>query len=93
MRTLKVKNPVCLLCGKELNSLYDDYGMVDGGIVDHLYAPFGSRHDGSVYQIALCDGCIDDLEKKKRISLAGDYLFGTVIDSHGNEAKLEYNND
>ena len=64
----------CVKCGKELKPLdpdhKDDYGMVDGGIVGILFAPFGSQNDGTVFQIGICDGCIETTQLKP----IGDYL-------------------
>jgi hypothetical protein len=61
----------CVRCGKELKALEekdDQYEMVDGGVVEALYAPYGSRHDGTVFQIGVCDNCLDALKP------IGDYM-------------------
>jgi hypothetical protein len=46
--------------------------MIHGGIVDRIYAPFGSRFDGAVFQIGICDDCV---QKEKLVEI-GDYLTG-----------------
>ena len=65
----------CVRCGKELAPLEPDggkdYGMVDGGVIGRIYAPFGSRNDGTIYQIGICDDCIDASGLKP----IGDYMF------------------
>jgi hypothetical protein len=64
----------CIECGKELKPLCDDtYGMVEGGVVGKISAPYGSRHDGTVYQIGICDDCID---KSPELVILGDYMLG-----------------
>ena len=65
----------CIKCGKELKPLYDDtYEMVDGGIVDRIHAPYASRHDGAIFQIGICDDCIDAAIISSEIVKLGDYL-------------------
>lgn len=92
MPNLKIKGPVkCLMCGHELKSLHgDDYSMTSDGIVSHLYAGYGSTLDGDVFQIALCDKCIEKLEKEDRIILKGNYIFGEVQNHRGEKVELEY---
>jgi hypothetical protein len=70
------KSPVyCIICKKELKSIYDEsFDCVDGGTVDKLYMPFGSIYDGMVFQMGLCDDCIDKLIKEEKIKEIGDYL-------------------
>lgn len=61
----------CVICNKEIKPLYPDVssteepekGMWDGGIVDKFYMPYGSRLDGDVYVIGLCDDCIEHKQK------------------------------
>ena len=64
----------CVKCGKELKSLEPDtkhpYDMVADGTVGVLYSPYGSKHDGTVFQIGICDDCIDALPLKP----IGDYM-------------------
>jgi hypothetical protein len=77
------KPPVlCVVCKKEIKTLdvgetnIQDYDMVDDGIVGTLLAPYGSKHDGSVFQIGICDDCVDKLIAEEKIKLIGDYIFG-----------------
>ena len=75
------KPPVlCVVCKKEIKPLdvgdNTTYGMIDSGVVGTLLAPYGSKHDGSVFQIGICDDCIDKLLVEEKIKLIGDYLFG-----------------
>ena len=66
----------CVRCGKELKSLdpgtKDPYGMVEGGVVGVLYSPYRSQHDGTVFQIGVCDECIEAVPLKP----IGDYMCG-----------------
>lgn len=80
----KYKSPLlCVICGKELleinlnNSKEMDYGMVNGGIVGKIYAPFGSKFDGSIFQIGICDDCAEKVEPEGKIKEIGDYLYGS----------------
>ena len=78
----KLDNPyiypvTCVVCNKTIEPLEfndadikKDYDMIDGGIVGKLYAPYGSKHDGNIYQIGICDDCIDNVKLK----LIGNYL-------------------
>jgi hypothetical protein len=74
----------CIKCGKEIEPLYPDdpiltaYDMVKGGIVGTIYAPFGSNHDGSVYQIGICDSCVNNTPE---LVLIGDYLMDMSAES------------
>ncbi len=89
MRVIKLKNPIaCLSCGKPLEAV--DNSDVEGGIVGHIYAGYGSDHDGDILQIVLCDSCADKLEKEDRIVVVGNYLFGSAINHRGEEVKAEY---
>lgn len=67
----------CIKCGKELKPYSPedekDYDMVHGGVVGRIYSPYGSTHDGFVYQIGICDDCI---EKTPELVLIGDYIYG-----------------
>lgn len=92
MKKIKIKGPVlCIVCGKELKSIHgEDYDMIHSGIKGHLYAPYGSSHDGDIYQIAICDDCIQQKEKEDKVVLLGNYIFGDTINHRGETAKVEY---
>ena len=54
----------CLTCGVEIEPFDepcngDPYEMVKGSVVGMMYAPFGSENDGYIFQIGLCDKCIE----------------------------------
>ena len=56
----------CIICNKEIYPLIDDtYDMVDGGIVAKIEAPFGSCFDGNIYQIGICDECVEKNKLKQ----------------------------
>jgi hypothetical protein len=85
---VKFKSPVfCIECGKELKSmsLNNDYDMVHGGIVDKISAGYGSNQDGSIFQIGICDICLDKKLQEKKIIKIGDYLFPEMSDSEDEE--------
>jgi len=94
VKTKKIKEPVvCMFCGKVLKSIHDkSYGMIDGGMVGHIMAPYGSVLDGDVYQIAICDTCIEQKEKEDKVILLGSYCFeGGKSINHRNEiVRIEY---
>ena len=92
LKTIKIKEPVvCMCCGKVLKSLHDkSYGMIDGGIVGHISAPYGSVLDGNVYQITICDTCIEQKEKEDKVILIGDYVFGEGLNHRGETVRIEY---
>ena len=56
----------CILCDKEVDTLYPEdrhskepwVRMWDDAIVDKIQAGYGSRFDGNIYVIAICDPCI-----------------------------------
>jgi len=68
----------CIGCGKELKNLMPEdsnYDMISGGSIGHISAPFGSRYDGDIFQVAVCDDCVDRFEKEKKIRIVGNHLF------------------
>ena len=68
----------CIKCSKELKSIHgDDYEMISGGIVGRVFAPYGSRNDGFVYQIGICDDCLDASPEAVFI---GNYIDGVKIE-------------
>ena len=82
---------VCIECGKELKSLSlsVDYDMVDGGTVDKISAGYGSNQDGSIFQIGICDECLEKKLRDKKIRKIGDYLFPDMSDSKDEEILLK----
>ena len=69
----------CIICEKNIESIYfeslksehPESGMWDGGVVEILPMPYGSRLDGDVYIFGLCDDCI---EQKYKEGLIGKRL-------------------
>jgi len=77
--------PICCLhCGVEIKPLdneekfHDPYEMVRESVVGFVYAGFGSENDGYVFQIGICDKCIEELLERNRIKLIGDYIDSNV---------------
>jgi len=71
------KPPVtCWVCGTELKPLDGDplegheYDMVNGGVVGQISAGYGSIHDGGIFQVGICDRCIEE----KKVVEIGDYM-------------------
>jgi hypothetical protein len=58
---------ICFGCGKEITkfetnvgkSIHPEHDIWNNAVVDILSAGFGSKFDGNVYIIALCDDCIE----------------------------------
>ena len=68
-----VINHTCAICesktikpieGKHTNPLKLEAGMWDNGVVEKISFGYGSKHDTTSYYIAICDDCIDRLEKQ-----------------------------
>lgn len=68
---------ICIVCDKEIKCLYDNpadeelEGLLNGGITGILYAGYGSKLDGDIYVIAICDECV----KEKELVYIGNYMF------------------
>jgi len=77
LKMIKMSYLKCIVCGKEIRPLdlgdYDpetfDEQMWDGGTVDKLYMPYGSRLDGNVYVFGMCDDCVETKHKEGVIRL------------------------
>lgn len=77
MMMTKMSYLKCMVCGVEIRPLdlghYDptefEQQMWEGGTVDKLYMPYGSRFDGNVYVFAMCDDCIETKHKEGVIRL------------------------
>ena len=59
----------CIKCGSTIKCI--EVGMWSGGLVHKVTAGYGSKHDGSIFRIAICDNCIDNTDS---VVLIGDYL-------------------
>jgi hypothetical protein len=77
-----IKEFPCIVCGTPIKIMdlpsYDpeklEQNMWDGGTVDPIYMPYGSRLDGRSYYIGLCDECVEKKEKEKSIKRREDYV-------------------
>lgn len=57
------------------NLKYDPVSqMWNGGTVERIVTGYGSRHDGSIFYIGICDICIDSNIENARLRYAGDYM-------------------
>lgn len=61
----------CIVCEKELNILYPERNisdtLVNGGLIERISASFGSKFDGTMFEITICDDCIQDKLDRKII--------------------------
>jgi len=74
----KIKKRFCIKCKKEIKPIELKYhrkpesAMWSDGIVDKIAAGYGSKFDGNMYIIAICDTCIE--ENKDIIEFVGTYM-------------------
>jgi hypothetical protein len=59
----------CIVCGKELDVLFPDINTnnhnITGGVTDIITASYGSKFDGLMLEITICDDCLENkLENK-----------------------------
>jgi hypothetical protein len=73
----------CIICECDIEALYfeaitsehPEQGSWDGGVVEVIYMPYGSKLDGSVFVFGICDKCIEEKYKKGLIGKRlNDYL-------------------
>jgi len=72
----------CFKCEKEINRLElvegsnfkPEQDNWDGAIVEKISGGYGSKHDCSVFIIAICDECID--KSMKTLEFLGNYTQG-----------------
>ena len=61
----------CIICEKELDELYPDINiggtLVNGGIIEQIIGSFGSKFDGMMLEITICDECLQERIDKKII--------------------------
>ncbi len=77
---MKIKIRYCAICNKAIKAIIPEHhdeekpeeGMWGGGIVDKIAAGYGSKLDGSMYIISICDECIESNADK--IEYVGDYM-------------------
>jgi len=58
----------CICCGNNIDSLWfeslnpdkPEQGAWNGGVVERLYMPYGSKYDGVSFVFGLCDTCIEE---------------------------------
>lgn len=87
MSTMTENNPVekatassrfCIKCDFEIKPIEPDHhkrpesSMWNGGIVDRISAGYGSKLDGNMYIIAICDSCVKD--NKQKLQFMGNYM-------------------
>lgn len=51
-----------------IDPLGQNHGIWNNGVVEQISMGYGSRYDTNYYYIAICDDCIEELEKKGYIT-------------------------
>lgn len=75
------KEFTCICCGTKISYLdpkdnsKPEIAMINSGIVGKIAAGYGSKADGDMYYIAICDDCVKYEVKMKRLIFAGNYIF------------------
>ena len=68
-----IKDKTCCVCKTSkitpirregIDPMKQEQGMWAKGVVEKVGVGFGSVHDSKVFYIAICDGCISELEEK-----------------------------
>jgi hypothetical protein len=60
----------CIVCEKELEFLYPETNittLVNGGFTEQIVASYGSKFDGMMLEISICDECLQDKLNRKII--------------------------
>jgi len=75
----------CVICNFEIVNLEPsltkdrpESGMYDGGVVDKISAGYGSRLDGNMHIIAICDNCLNEKTLAGITPFVGDYMMPDV---------------
>ena len=70
----------CVVCGTVLPQLEPEIetlnanALFEDGLVDTISAGYGSRHDGDVYVIAICDACVTKKKEDGSLIYLRNYL-------------------
>ena len=81
--TIKVKLKdgfSCIVCGAKIEEIEmtdtpienPSEGCWNNGIVERTYAGYGSSLDGNIYDIGICDACLERKEKEGVIKYQGN---------------------
>lgn len=83
----------CIVCDKRLNiDEFDPFNdshdtvMSTDSVVGKLEANFGSKHDGDIFIMAICDSCIDKKLASHTLLYKGNYMFDSF---HTQDSILE----
>ena len=81
MKTKNIHTRYCFKCNAEIQRLdialenkKPEEDMWDGAIVEKITGGYGSKHDCSVFIIAICDKCLD--ENVEKLEFRGNYAQG-----------------
>jgi len=95
--TKDIQSFECVSCGFEIKmgdplsyreSFKFEELIFDGGVIEKMYAGFGSKYDGDIFYLAICDECIKKKKKQGRILIINNYM-GAKIDL--DEENKEFN--
>lgn len=66
--------------------------MIDNGIIQIIYAGYGSRHDGDQFIIAICDDCIKENLEDASLLYYGSYMpgYSEMIEAEIEKSKTIY---
>lgn len=71
----------CIVCDNDIKQLDKPLpaskswqGMYSDGIVDVISAGYGSKLDGDMFVIAICDKCINKKTLEGKAHFVGDYM-------------------
>lgn len=77
----------CICCGRSIEAI--DAGKMhlwENGVVKELSAGYGSKNDGDLFYIGICDDCIDVNYQNGRLIYHKDYM---MSGSKFNDSELE----
>lgn len=69
---LTILKPYRCFCCSKIILTSDKDGFVQGGLISEITAHYGSKFDGNIYKIAICDQCIE--ERNGRLKFVKNYL-------------------
>jgi len=70
----------CMICDKNIKiDGPDDYHKIEelishDGIIEKMYAGYGSKFDGDIFYVGICDECLEKKKKQGRILTINNYM-------------------
>jgi hypothetical protein len=73
---MEIKPRKCICCNKEINTPYpDNEGMWDDAVVGNISGNYGSRLDGDIFEIAICDICLNEKTLEGTVRYVDNYMY------------------